>query len=172
MATLKKTVKIIMIRHGETHFNRQEAALRARLAAEDITEKQYYDMRQIISTSQCDDFLNTKLTDLGEAQCQAASQILTAKYPNIKKAVISPIRRVIQTLEGCMSAHPNWAKLDIEFNENLREVLWANCDLGVWHPGCDDSIKYHERYNWGFMDKYNQPQWWFLENCSLEKYNE
>lgn len=170
MEEVRKSVKVILIRHGQTHFNKQNEELAE--IENTMSPVEYRERRKEMSVSQCDLLLNTQLTDTGIAQCQGASETLTAKYPQIKAARISPLRRVIQTFENCMDSHPNFENLDIKFNENLREVLWSNSDVAIWHAGCNKSIKYKEKYDWDFLEKYHDPKFWFLENCTLEKYIE
>jgi len=172
MAEPKKTVKVILIRHGETYFNKQNSDLAARKNEPGMTEVKFRELRKELSVSQSDLLLNTRLTEDGLAQCKAAGKTLAEKYPSIKMARISPLRRVIQTFEGCMEDHQHWPNLDIAFNENLREVLWSNGDLAVWHEGCNKSLRHPGKYDWGFLDKYDDPKFWFLQNCTLEKYNE
>lgn len=172
MAEPKNTVKVILMRHGETYFNKQNSDLAARKNEPGMTQEMFLKLREELSVSQSDLLLNTRLTEAGLSQCKAAGKTLAEKYPSLKVARISPLRRVIQTFEGCMEDHPNWGKLDICFNENLREVLWSNGDMAVWHEGCDKSIRHPEKYDWGFLGKYEDPKFWFLQNCTLEKYNE
>ena len=43
--------------------------------------------------------INAPLTDFGINQCKIKAKELVEKFPNIKKIILSPMRRVIQTFE-------------------------------------------------------------------------
>lgn len=74
------------------------------------------------------------MTDFGRELATKNGVELRQKFPHIKRIVISPMRRCMQTLECVMAGDPRWEnnEIPVDTMEELRETLISSCDIGCW----------------------------------------
>lgn len=123
-------VKIILMRHAESSFNYAIEALENKYQSDDPELKKQL---MALKVSQDPDILNAKLTPKGISQCKKSSQGLAEKFPNIKRVLLSPLRRPCQTFETTFEDYPRFksGQLKISFCDTLREVIYSSCDIAM-----------------------------------------
>jgi broad specificity phosphatase PhoE len=163
-------VKIILVRHAESIFNSRVEQIKEKWFCKDhIPKSEYESLLKQAYTETSPDLINTKLTEKGHTQSHSIAETLQARYPNLKIVLVSPMRRTMQTLEQSLKTHSKFDSLKIQFLENLREALMVNCDMGIWQPHMKSDLEFLDRYDWSFFDKFQNPDFWFIENCSAEQ---
>lgn len=176
----QKTTKILLMRHAESFYNQYVSDAifhhtKTRTHAIDYTNKILMQSLALIDSSTNPDILNTKLTPKGISECQALSQSIHSKYPKIKKILLSPMRRAIQTFEHTFfspeslqnqSIESVAKNISIEFLPEIRESVGSSCDLACWPE--DELSTLHLTYNWDFMKAQKDPYLWFLAQCDQD----
>ena len=116
--------------------------------------------------------VNARLTDEGNEQCIIAQKEIYKRYPQIKRVILSPFRRVIQTFETTFEKYPNFVSKDLKvsFMDLLRERLCSNADVACWTQQEKESLRFPELYDWSFLDNFQDKKFWFLENGSKQMY--
>lgn len=113
--------------------------------------------------------VNAILTEEGINQCKkTASTTLKDTYQNIRYAMVSPMRRAIQTFENSFENYPNEKNLKVDLNEHLRETIGAPSDVCCWTEDEFATID-RDRFNWDFLAAKPLPNFWFFE--SLDEVN-
>jgi len=111
-----KSVKIVLMRHGGSTSNEGSQKIREKHGFKgslsetpDLTEPSLQplvaDYRQFYS-SDSPEILNSILSKKGISQCKEASKFINEKFLNIKKVLVSPYRRTLQTFENSFSTYP------------------------------------------------------------------
>jgi hypothetical protein len=110
------------------------------------------------------DLLNSKLTPAGISQCQNFTLTIGKEFPKIKRVVLSPFRRVIQTFEESFASHPNFISKNIKvsFMPELREAITNCSDVCCWSPNEKEQIKHPDLYNWDWLKSFDDPEFWFF----------
>ena len=167
-------VKIILMRHAESQFNVRHHKLREDLGCGKISQDEFNQKFLELKRLYDVDIINANLTEKGHDQCKNTQEEIYNRFPDIKRVILSPLRRVIQTFETTFELYPKFvsSKLKISFVEHLRECLYSNCDVVCWTDNERQSLKYPELYDWSFLDNYHDKDFWFLENGSQELYDE
>ena len=166
-------VKIILMRHAESVFNSRVEQIQDKWFCKDhIPKSEYESLLKQAYTDTSPDLINTKLTEKGHTQSHSIAATLQARYPALKAALVSPMRRTMQTMEQSLKTHPRFSTLKIQFLENLREALMVNCDMGIWQPQMKSDLEFVDKYDWSFFNKFQNPNFWFIENCSADQRTE
>lgn len=113
--------------------------------------------------------INAKLTEKGISQCKKASESVEKRFPNIKRVLLSPLRRPVMTFENTFENYSRFKSgdLKISFLDTLRESLAGfTQDITIMTEKEKADFKYPELYDYSFQNKFNDPDSWFLENAS------
>lgn len=176
-------VKIILIRHAQSVSNTVYEGIRDELVPEVKGQFHTKDLYQncdeetkakiiarIKESKLNTDIANSWLTPKGISQCVELREELYKRFPNIKKVMISPMRRAILTFENLFEEYPSFKKgtLPITLIEEMREILGSASSMGCWTEDQLASLKYRHLYNFDFMKEYERPHFWFLYRLSKD----
>jgi len=93
------------------------------------------------------DILNSKLSPHGISQCKNAAPLMHTKYPKVKRALISPMKRCIQTFEEIFEQHPNFSNIKVTIFPGIKETLNTPCDVAFWDDGEFEGLRHKEKYD-------------------------
>ena len=152
------------MRHAQSTFNDKFDKLRATYKQKLITKPEYITQIKLLMKSNNPDLLNSKLTPTGISQAKISGTKFSTNFPNIKRVVLSPFRRVIQTFEESFAAHPNFisGNIKVSFMPELRESITSCSDVCSWTPNEKIEIKHNHLYNWDWLKKFDEPAFWFF----------
>lgn len=166
-------VKVILMRHAQSVFNVPHDKLHDQFEAGEITKLQLDERLQALQRTYDVGLVNARITDKGHEQCLDAREEVYKRYPNIKRVILSPLRRVIQTFESTFAEYPQFKSktLKISFVEELRECLYSSGDVACWTEDEKSDVRFPELYDWSFLNKYRDRDFWFLEVGSKNMYD-
>ena len=153
--------KIILMRHARSTWNdAQDKIYQYQKTDPELFQKDHREL----TVSPDPDILNAKLNPKGLQQCEEAKGSIGDQYPNIKRVLVSPFRRAIQTFELCWENHPNFKNFKVSFIPEMREAFNSACDMACLTSSELESIKYPDLYDWGFLDQVENREFWFLDS--------
>jgi broad specificity phosphatase PhoE len=156
--------KILLMRHAQSTFNEAFEQLRSKYQQKLLTKPEYLIQVKLLMGSNDPDLLNSKLTPAGISQCQNLTLTIAKEFPKIKRVLLSPFRRVIQTFEESFASHPNFISKNIKvsFIPELREAITTCSDICCWTPNEKEQIKHPDLYNWDWLKSFDEPEFWFF----------
>ena len=99
-------VSIVLMRHAESTFNVELNTIFDKYQnKKTIDHKEFVKLHKNLTSSKNSKIINARLSENGVKQCKKAYKILD-QLPNIKRIILSPYRRVIQTFEETFESHP------------------------------------------------------------------
>lgn len=157
-------VLIGLLRHAQSEFNYQFEELIYAYKRKEFDKKELLEKIFVLSKSTHPDLLNSKLTSFGKNQCKGTSEIIKKCFPNVKMVILSPYRRVIQTFEETFENYPAFIdkSLKIKFFPEMREGIYCCADLASWTPNEFEDLRFKDRYDFSFLEEFDDPQFWFL----------
>lgn len=164
-------VKIFLMRHGESISNELKGKIQNACSDRKISTGQEDDKLEEIKCSDDPNILNSKLSQTGIKQCIKARKKLK-RWKNIKHVVISPLRRVFETLEYLFEEYPSFINKDLKIHimPDLREMLCSASDLACWTDNEVNSLRYPKYYDWEFLNQTaSDPFFWFLDQLSKKE---
>ena len=128
------------MRHAETEAN---ALYRDAINSSESEQGQHLKIQQLREDrSLC----NVYLTEKGFQQAKDATEVLR-KYPNLKYAGVSPLRRTIQTLESVFEGYKDLidsSQVQVKIFKNAHEALLSAGEISFWNQEMKGTIKYPE----------------------------
>ena len=149
-------VNIQLMRHAESGFNALVADAKKTSESEEEAQLKIQKCRE--NRSLC----NVYLTEKGFQEAKNATEILK-KYPNVKYAGVSPLRRTIQTLESVFEGYKDLidsSQVQVKIFRNAHEALLSAGEISFWNQEMKDTIKYPEQYD---LEYYTENLTWFEE---------
>lgn len=119
----KRKLKVVVMRHAESVYNKTQAEY----AEHNGLHPKYEDLECRFLT--IPGIVDAILTEKGIHQCQEASAHIVTKHPNLKYVAVSPMRRTLMTAENSLKNYPG--KLEWTLLPWIREILMSQCDLGI-----------------------------------------
>src|SRR3990167_10284738 len=147
----KGSVKILLMRHAESVYNRFQSDF----AKEHGTHPKFemFENRWVIN----EQIIDALLSPTGVTQCLDAGKQIPEKHPSVKYVISSPMRRALLTGLHSFKEYPTPIEYTIE--PWAREILLSQCDIGYHaidllkqHPEIDSSVLKNDRL-W-FLDYY------------------
>ena len=164
----ENTTKIVLMRHANSHWNTELNLLNKLYEKKKIDTETFWTDHKILTSSTNPDILNAAQNEKGFNQCEDASKKIPTEFPNLKRILISPMRRTIQTFEESFKNHPNILNktMKISFIPEMRECTNSACDIACWTQNEKDCCKWYDMYDWSFLDDYSceMKPFWFLES--------
>ena len=152
LGTPSRTVKIVLIRHGQSEANKREQDLEA-------TGKSPREVRDLmLQETDSTNLVDAMLTPKGVEQAKETGTRLATTHPHIKYMFTSPFRRAVDTAVNF------WAGYKPGTIPNLRLMPWAMEDLGT--VGEIAVYSYDHLAKYPFVDRSRlaaNPTFWFLE---------
>jgi hypothetical protein len=141
-------VKIVLLRHSQTPFNIDHDTIMGAFMRKKMGKLMWAWKFSQLKKCEKPGFINAPLTDAGIKMARDAGVKFREQYPNIKRIVISPMRRTIQTLEYLMEDYPGFKEnqIPVEFMVEMRESLTSSCDIGCWTEDEFEGIQNLKRY--------------------------
>ena len=160
--------KILLMRHARSTYNYQWDQ-QYELHENNKIDQETFRLRHKELTSSADpDLINAKVDQEGLRQCEEAAKVIPEKFPNIKRVLISPLRRTIKTFEESFKNHPNFQnkKMTVSFIEEMRENINDTCDIACWTKNELECLRLDCLYDWSWQDAYPEDikPLWFLES--------
>jgi len=142
MEAEKQTTKIILMRHARSEWNEALEQLYSKEAKGALTKDERHDKHKDLTKTTLPPIINSELHEIGIKQCLEAQSEVDIKFPNVKRIILSPLRRVIQTFELSFENHHNFNNLKISFVQELREQCNSACDIACITEEEKACIKY------------------------------
>ena len=159
--------KIVLMRHAETTWNKALNNIFVEKDNKEIDEETFIKKHKELTKSQDPDVLNAALNPKGHEQCELASKKIPEDHANVKRVLISPMRRTIQTFEESFKNHPNFLNktMKISFIPEMREKTNSACDIACWTQNEKDCFKNFEMYDWSWENEFDDAMkpFWFLD---------
>lgn len=150
-------VKILLIRHAESEFNKLCNDFKAQNNANPGPDQNWSLDPKVIDAD---------LTPLGISQCEDASAPIREQFPSIKYIFCSPLRRTIKTMHHCFTGYPGFPKsINIQVSPLVAEPLGCSGDTAF--RTADLSEEFGQIYNFDFLKNYGDladQRIWFAHN--------
>ena len=135
------TLKIVLMRHGQSEQNRQRDLLVEKLGSRKAAVK--YQIRETDSTN----LVDAMLTPKGVEQAKESGEKLSKMYPNIKYVFVSPARRAVETAMTALKYYTPNPSPKVILNPWMRERMETVADAPLLsyeflakYPSIDRSI--------------------------------
>lgn len=130
---IKKSSKLVLIRHGNSMFNKLFHELEG---PGYVVTPRYFDIYSDLS------IIDSPLSQLGIEQCKSAARL--AAEVEFDTIFVSPLRRAIETTLHIFKDHPNFLNMKFVIHPHIRENIMTAGDI----PG--DINKLVERFSLEF----------------------
>ena len=161
-------VKILLIRHAESEYNKLCNDFRAQNSSSPGPDQNWSLDPKVIDAD---------LTSLGISQCQTASTPIRDNFPSIKYIFCSPLRRTIKTMHHCFTNYPGFPEsIKIKVSPLIAEPLGCSGDTAF--RTADLAAEFGHLYNFDFLQEYPDladQRIWFAHNvneagdCTIKK---
>ena len=159
------------MRHAESIFNERKEKLQEYVDkgdGKDLSGPERHELFKKLNYDYDLDIINGRLTEKGIGQCKDSFDKLK-RYPNIKRVLISPMLRTIQTFENSMEEYVNFDELEVTMLEDLRENHYTANDLGYYSDEMKKLLKHNDKFDYqSFMKNHEDPNFWFVDSGSKD----
>lgn len=164
------------MRHAESQANQHVESLRKSLKDPEnpMTEPEYDSQMRSYKSCLNPKMINACLSETGITGAKSVQKNLEKYHKNIKRIILSPMRRVIQTFEYAFSEYPQFKQntLKISFIPELRECLTSTACVGTWTEDQFEDLKHLHLYDFSFMESFPNPNFWFFYSMMPSKIQE
>jgi broad specificity phosphatase PhoE len=148
---------LILIRHGQTYFNKAITELERYKYILDSEEYK----RKLAEIRFSKSYIDTELTAKGKEE--AVNSGTQMEGLNIRNIIVSPMIRTLQTCENIIKSFPSdQSKINVIVHPALFEKIEDSCDL---EKSLTKAMKMFPHYNWDLFKGINYPSIFQLKDC-------